>query len=345
MNFDGPVLAWVALALLPIALPVLLGIILRQLLHVAARLIPFLILVAVAIVTGYGLAEYLDSTGDPIKGEVLSKREFLVYHVDGSWNRKMVVDVAYRPSYSTPPIVKSLDLLPTRFDEIKQGDFVDLRYPGDPNSFRILRLDDQKTLSQVWYLLNNQPFLFFFLIGLLFVLAIWFIKNSSLPAIFLLSGFVTVGAWWLASVGVPVWEQTSTLFGSLNSLNAIVREMHPPYLGTGFQGWIATNLYSPSDLILLNILPIGHTDPILSVDQVDAGSSSLRPGQTVSIEYTAANPRISLVSDATRTYVWKNALLNTIFALLVLFGVGRFAYSARGKKGGLLRALLFGEIE
>jgi len=331
MDFDGPVLAWLVLALLPFALPVLLGFILRQLLHVQAGLLPLIALIIIAAGSAYGLAAYLDQTGQPIKGEVLAKRESLVYHVDGSWNRKTAADISYRPSDSAPPVVKTLDLVPSRFDEINQGDFVDLRYPADPNSFRILRLEDQTTLSQVWYWLNNQPFLFFFLLGLLFVLAVWFMLQISLTTLFFLSAFVTIGAWWVAAVGIPLWEQTSTLFGSLNSVSATVKEVHPPYLGSGLQHWISTGLYRPSDLILLDIIPVGRPQHILSIDQVDLGSSNLRPGQAISAEYSAANPRISIVPDASRTFLWKNALLSSTFALLAMFGVARFAYSTRDK--------------
>jgi len=331
MNFDGPVFAWLILALLPFALPVLLGFILKQLLHVQAGLLPLIALIIIAVGSAYGLAAYLDAAGKPIKGEVLAKRESLVYHVDGSWNRKMAADVSYRPSDSAQPIVKTLDLLPARFDEINQGDFIDLRYPASPDSFRILRLEDQTTLSQVWYWINNQPFLFFFLLGLLFVLSVWFVFRTSLPTVFFLSAFITIGSWWLAAVGIPLWEQTSTLFGSLNSVNGTVKEVHPPYLGTGIQHWISTTLYWPSDLILLDIIPVGHPQPILSVDQVDLGSSNLRPGQSVTVEYSAANPRLSIVPDASRTYLWKNALLSTTLTLLAMFGVARFAYSTRDK--------------
>ena len=116
------------------------------------------------------------------------------------------------------------------------------------------------------------------------VLGVRFMTDASLPTLFLLSGVVTVGAWWMANVGIPWWNQAATLFGSLNSIGATVREVHPPYLGSGLQGWLSTSVYRPTDLILLDIVPVGHADPILSVDEVDLGTAGLRPGQGVTAE-------------------------------------------------------------
>lgn len=331
MNFDGPVLAWLALALVPIVLPILLAVLLRHFLPIQTGCLPLGALCALGLISAFGIVAYLNAGGNVVKGEVLLKREFLVYHVDGSWNRKMVADISYSPSEGAPSTVKTLDLLPTRFDEISQGDFVELRIPAKPGTLRVVRLEDQKTGAQIWYWLTNQPFLFCFVLGLLLVLAVRFTWQTSLPTLFFLSGFVTIGAWWVASVGIPVWDQAGTLFGSLNSVGATVREVHPPYLGTGLQGWISTTLYRPTDLVLLDIIPVGHAEPILSIDEVDLGSVDLRPGQTVSAEYSAANPRISYVPDASRSFVWKNGLLDSILAGLALFGIAKFALVIRGK--------------
>ncbi len=331
MSFDGPVLAWLALALLPIALPILLALLLRRFLPAQTGCLPLAGLAAVGLFSAFGILFYLNSGGTVVKGEVLDKREFLLYHVDGSWNRKMVADISYSATDGAPATVKTLDLLPTRFDEINQGDFVELRIPAKPSTLRVIRLEDQKTGDQIWYWLTNQPFLFCFVLGLLIVLGVRFMSQASLPTLFFLSSFVTIGSWWIAAVGIPVWDQASTLFGSLNSVGATVREVHPPYLGTGLQGWISTTLYRPTDLVLLDIVPVGHASPILSIDEVDLGSVDIRPGQSVTAEYSAANPRVSYVPDASRSFVWKNGLVDSILAGLALFGMAKLALLIRGK--------------
>jgi hypothetical protein len=286
-------------------------------------------MVAVGLLSALGIGAYLDSGGLLVRGEVLDKRELIVYHLDGSWNRKMVADISYRTSDTAAPITTTLDLLPARFDEINQGDFIDVRYPAEPRLMQVIRLDDQKSYSQIWFWLTNQPFLSFFILGLLFVLGVRFMLRASLPTVFFLGGLVTVGAWWAVSVAVPLLAQAGTLFGSLNSANATVREVHPPYLGTGAQGWISTTLFEPTDLILLDLVPIGHSQPILSIDQVDLGSVGLAPGQGVIVEYSTENPRHCVVPDASRHYLWRNGALNTLLALVVMLGIGKAALMIR----------------
>jgi hypothetical protein len=331
MNFPGPVLAWLTLALLPIILPLFLAVIIRRVMHVQSGCLVLVVMVVVGLLSAFGIAAYLDSGGLSVRGELLDKRESIIYHLDGSWDRKMVADISYRPSDTAAPITTSLDLLPARFDELNQGDFVELRCPAEPRMFQVVRLEDQQTYSQVWFWLTNQPFLSFFVLGLLFVLVARFMLDATLPTLFFLTGLVTIGSWWMASVGVPLFEQASALLGSLNSANAIVREIHPPYLGEGLQGWISTKLFTQSDLILLDVIPVGRSAPILSVDQVDLGSASLAPGQGVTVEYSTGNPRFSIVPDASRSYLWKNGLLNTLVALLAMLGVAKVSFMIRHK--------------
>ncbi len=326
MAFEGPVFAWFILALFPIALPVLLALILSRVLHIEAGCLPLLILIAVGIMSAFGIAAFLDSSGDKVTGEILGKKDFIVYHLDGSWNRKMVAEIGYRSSDTALPATASLQLPPARFDEIHQGDFVELRCSDPKSFFRITRLADQGTMSQVWYLATDQPFLSLFVLGLLLVMCARFRWNWSLPMLFFLTGFVTIGAWWMSGVAIPLWEQSSTVIGSLNNVSARVREIHPPYLGSGLQGWISNNLYSTDDLILLNLIPLGQSQQVLSVDAVDQGSANLRPGQSLNVRYSAADPRYALVPDATRRFLWKNGMINTFLAGLALFGVIRVAF-------------------
>ena len=326
MTFDGPVLAWVFLALLPIVLPVILALIVKLVFHQTGCL-PLVILLALGLLLAFGIAAYLNSGGLTIKGQVMGKQESIVYHLDGSWDRKLVVTVSYNVTPAEPTITKSLYLVASRFDEMHQDDFVLLRVPDKSSMFPIVRLEEQSVLSQVWYWLTDQPFLCCFVLGLSFVLAVWFMLNLNLPTLFFLSTFMTVGAWWMANVGIPVWQESRLLFGSVNSYPlGTVKEIHPPYLGQGAQKWFSLHMFQASDLILVNILPVGDTDPIITVDQVDLGSAKLRPGQTVSVEYSAANPRMALVPDATRNYVWKNGLLDTFFTVMILFGISGLTY-------------------
>ena len=331
MNFEGSVPALLTLAFLPIAVPVFFAL-LGRLLHIRLGCLPLLMLIGIGLLSVFGIAAYLDSGGIMLPGEVLAKKESLVYHLDGSWNRKMVAEVRFNAADTSQPTTESLNLLPGRFDELQQGDFVQLRSYDLPGMLRITRLEDQHTMRQFWYWLTDQPFLFYFVLGLLLVVAVRVVLHAHLTVLFFLCGLVTIGSWWMSNVAVPVWEQSTTLLGSLNSVSATVREIHPPYLGTGLQGWLSTHLFAPYELILLDTMPLGRSQTVLSIDAVDRGSVKLRPGQIINLEYSAANPRSAIVPDGTRSYLWKNALLNTLFALIALAAIGRFAFLIREQR-------------
>jgi hypothetical protein len=325
MIFDGPILAWFALALVPIILPVGVAVLLSRVFHVKSGCLPLLLLVLLGVISAYAITAYLNSTGKPVSGELLEKKESIAYHLDGSWNRKMEAEVRYRTSETALPITRSLDLSPAKFDELNQGDFVTLRCSSVPGVFAITRFEDQTVTPRVWHLVEEQPFLLFFGLSLILVLAAGFVRQLSLPTLFYFAALSTIGAWWISSVAIPLWQQASLFTGSLDTVNANVREVHPPYLGNGLQGWFATKVFTPYDLVLVDLIPLGHSQPVLSVDMVDIGSTSLQPGQSLNLQYSAENPRSALIPDATRSWVWKNGLLNTLLAAIVIFGVVKIA--------------------
>ena len=117
MSFDGPVVAWLTLALLPIALPILVAVILRQFFHVQAGCLWLVILVGLGLAAAFAVTLYLDSGGEVVKGQIVGKQESLVYHVDGSWDRKLTAKVSYSVAPGQPTIIKALDLIPARFDD------------------------------------------------------------------------------------------------------------------------------------------------------------------------------------------------------------------------------------
>jgi hypothetical protein len=285
-----------------------------------------LLLIALGVISAFAIIAYLNSTGRPVSGEVLEKKESIVYHLDGSWNRKMEAQVRYSTSETALPITRSLDLLPAKFDEINRGDFVTLRCSSVPGVFDITRFEDQTLTPRVWNFVEEQPFLVFFSLGLILVLAAGFVRQLSLPTLFYFAALATVGAWWISSAVLPLWQQASLFTGSLDTVSATVREVHPPYLGSGLQGWFATKVFTPYDLVLVDLIPLGHSQPVLSVDMVDIGSTSLQPGQSLNLlQYSAENPRSALIPDATRSWVWKNGLLYTLLAAIAIFGVIKFA--------------------
>jgi hypothetical protein len=328
MTFESPVENWLVLAALFAVLPALLtlAVVVSHLLRVKSGCLPFLLFVGAGLVSAWSVAAYLNRGGEPAIGEVLSKREQLVYHLDGSWNRQMEAQVKYTLPDTTAPITDSLILLPARYDDMRQGDFVQLRCSQVTGLFRFTRLEDQDTQAQLWAGATGRPFFFLFGLGLLLVLAVRLVFRANLPLLFFLTAFVTIGAWWMSSVAIPLWQQIALRTASLNNVTAIVREIHQPYLGQDLRGWFSARLFAPYDLILLDLTPFGRSEPILSLDVVDRASVNVVPGASITVRYLPADPRIALVPDTGHSFLWKNGLLVTLLALFSLAAAAIVAF-------------------
>jgi hypothetical protein len=62
----------------------------------------------------------------------------------------------------------------------------------------------------------------------------------------------------------------------------------------------------PYEIVELQFIPEGRTEPVLGVDQIDSGSvPGLAKGATVEIEYQASNPRIVRFKGGSRTFPQK----------------------------------------
>lgn len=320
MIFESPVLNWLVLGALFVGLPALLclAMLTSHLLRVKSGCLPFLLFIGASLIGVFGVATYLNRGGQFVIGEVVSKREQLVYHLDGSWNRQIEAQVKYTLPDTTVPITDTLSLLPARFDDMHQGDFVQLRCSQVPGIFRFTRLEDQNTRAQLWDRAAGRPFFFLLGLGLLLVLAARLVLRASFPTLLFLTAFVMTGAWWMTGVAIPLWQQMALRTASLNTVTARVREIHQPYLGQGLRAWFSAKLFAPCDLILLDLIPFGRSEPLMSLDVVDRASVNVIPGTSISVRYLPADPRVALVPDTGHSFLWKNGLLLTLMALFLL---------------------------
>jgi hypothetical protein len=338
MSFESPILTWLVLAVIFAGLPALLAVAAgaARLFHVKSALLPFLLFVALAFLVVFGISSYLDSAGDNVIAEVLQKEEGVAYHRDGSWRRQMQADVKYRPSDAAPPVTERLSLRQIRFDEMHNGDFVKVRFIDRPGLFRFTRLEDQSTYSQLWALAADQPFFLIVIFGLLIVVAAGLVFRLGVPMLFFLTGLCIIIAWWTSDVGIPLGKQTAIRVASLDTVNANVKEIHQPYLGNGARAWIFDKLFIPYQLILLDMTPLGRSEPLMSIDVVDRGSASVRPGETIAVQYSPGNPRLAMVADAARKHLWRNGMVETVFALAALLAVAGVALLLREQTFGLV---------
>ena len=336
MTFESPVLKWLVLGVFFIGLPALLGlgVGIARLLRIRSGCLPFLFFVAGILVAVLSVPTYLNHAGQITSGEVIDKKEGLVYHLDGSWNREIVARVKYNPPDAAFAVTDTLSLLPARYDEMHQGDFVQLRCSDVAGVFRFTRLEDQSARAQVWSEVTDEPFFSLLFLGLLLVLAARLILRAGFPTLFFLSGLVTIGAWWITGAVMPLWQEASIRMESLNTVNATVREIHDPYLGTGARAWISQRLFAPDELILLDLTPLGRSERLLSIDVVDRGSASVKPGDNINVQYPPDDPRFARVRDSSHTHFWKNALIVSVLALLALAVVARVALLLRDQLSG-----------
>jgi hypothetical protein len=304
-------------------LPALLGfaLLVSWLLRVKSGCLPFALFVVLGLSGVFGVATYLDRGGQKTVGEVIAKSELLVYHLDGSWNRLIEAEVKYNPSDTSPPVIDTLSLLPARYDEMHQGDFVELRCFQVPGLFRFTRLEDQNARAQFWGKAVDRPFFFLLGLGLLFVLCARLVFHAHLATVFFLTGFVTIAAWWMTGVFIPLWQETTLRMGSFDTVIANVREVHRPYLGTGLRAWVSAKLFAPYDVIVLDMIPLGRSERLMSIDVVDRASVNVKRGNNISVRYSPADPRFAVVPDTGHSYIWKNGVLITLLALLALAAI------------------------
>ena len=71
----------------------------------------------------------------------------------------------------------------------------------------------------------------------------------------------------------------------------------------------AVRTIQPYDLVELQFVPAGQTEPVVAVDAVDRNSvPDLAAGATIAITYAPGNPRGARIAGGGHTHAWKNLL-------------------------------------
>jgi hypothetical protein len=91
----------------------------------------------------------------------------------------------------------------------------------------------------------------------------------------------------------------------------------------------------PYQVVQLRFLPVGGSDSVLAVDEVDSGSvPSLAPGAVLKVRYQPAAPREAMLVQGARTFRQRNRF-HFLFPVLGLTGMGvaaGLAWRLRGRR-------------
>ena len=99
--------------------------------------------------------------------------------------------------------------------------------------------------------------------------------NANLPTLFFLGTFVALGA-WCTPTSVPPYGRNRACSLDL-PIPTMLRfgKYIPALLRHRSARVVCDSVFTPTDLIVLNIIPAGRDEPILTVDEVDLGSAKL----------------------------------------------------------------------
>lgn len=207
----------------------------------------------------------------------------------------------------------SFGVEPTTYDRLAVGAPLAVRYP--PNRylrdlliFSPARPADQSTLSWLRAIVPSGAVRAIapILIGLvLFVL--WRALRGRVRGLgWLLAAYALGAALFLVAPAPDLGG------GRDLRATATVRAVHPvKYVLRPRSG--ATNkavrVFQPYELVELQFVPAGQTDPVVAVEAVDTDSvASLAAGQAIPVTYAAHDPRGARLVGGRQTYAWKNLL-------------------------------------
>jgi hypothetical protein len=240
----------------------------------------------------YGGSLYFDAAGVVAPAVVESKDERIAHgtHTPGQWSRSFWATVRFTSADGPTQAVLWLDQ--AAYDAMRPGMPLDVRFlPRFPH---IARPASDSTLSLV-------PWRFFLpaAVVAVYVLLVWSLRRAApvVAGLLALAGLFALAAWvvmptpWETPLDPPVRAATAHV--------RQVREVTRSLLSTRRHSYEAPQ---PWNIVELSFVPDGWDQPVVAVDEVDAGSvPALEIGARLPVHYSAANPRAARL-DAARTW-------------------------------------------
>ena len=256
-----------------------------------------------------------DAIGITVPGRVYSKSE-IVYVRHSGWERRRDVSIEFTEPDTRTSSFLSVHPDAEQFDSLRQHQAVEVRYlerrnvPQLPLANVLLQLHALPTAAVVTVQSTSELESVFTrqvceAVGALVVLLVlWRVtKSRTLGIAFgasLAAGFVLL---FVSSVPTRTAKPKS---GMRRAMARVQTDVPLDYLmsGSRSRGFQAAQ---PIDVVGLQFVPEGRTEPVLAVDLIDAGSiPDLKERAQVPIQYEESSPRTAWIEGATRRFPERN---------------------------------------
>jgi hypothetical protein len=278
----------------------------------------------------------LDEHGIALRGRVYHKSETVRVR-DSTWdvNREITIE------YTVPETggVSFFDVLPDseQYDGMRTHQGVELRYllrrdvPKVPlsdilwqiHALPTVHLENPGGISR-WHTLLTPNAVRFGRIaaGLAVLLILWRITRSTFLGWATVVAFVAaLGALFVHDFPRPTPPPSANVKPAVGRVKSI-GHIDKLFSGRRTRGMVADQ---PIDVVGVEFIPEGRTEPVIAVDLIDRGSApNLKEGSTAPIRYEAQSPRTAYLEGGTRTFAERNfrgAILQGALYVGVLLGV------------------------
>jgi hypothetical protein len=282
-----------------------------------------------------GASLWLDAHGERATGTVVGKYETIgiEHEPTGGWylRRSLVLKVPELTSGFRPSVwVDSAE-----FEGIQRGDRVTVRYvPCCPIFARLAAHSTREAVWQAAREFGSDRLLDWFAVG---AIALVVAARIASPLV-LATGIAWLWAAlaFLFPAGAPRVARGVETTARVTGISLVEDSPRPSGRYTsGMRRSHPERLTMPYQVVQLRYAPVGRSDSVLAVDEVDAGSvPSLEFGAQLRVRYDPQAPREALLVDATRTFRQRNRY-HFLFLVLGCVGIGTasaIAWRLRGRR-------------
>ena len=262
---------------------------------------------------------YLD-TRPSVTGVVLDKWELINIDSDGLWENELTLRVAYTPPNASTSQTNDLDAKASTYDAVAIGDEVDVRFLDAGGLFEFARLADRSTMSMILGL-RALYLPLVLVVGAVLSWAVAVLTNRKASGIltFVVLAFLLMvfGSYFQIQGNLPLASPQQTAVATVRQVERFTR------LKSQYERYSSRPLLQHFDVVKVEFTPEGWDDPILAADRIDADSTALEAGGTVTVRYSMEQPRQIRLQDGARTYIWKNGIVGVLFLSLAVFFLTR----------------------